>query len=234
MRALKTNKQQISIPSISNISIFRIPHYCSIGSLESVSFAHSSKIIPNMHFNRIFAIAAAVAAPASALATLYENLGSSSRIVPGKFIVKLKDTVSESTANEVESLMDDVDYVYKVDSFKAFAGSLNDDALESVRAHPGVCPTRVMISSILSRTLNDADSPAKVDYIERNVIVPAASYVTQHEAPWGLGRISHKGPENFTDGTTYVYDDSAGEGVCVYVLDSGIRVDHEVSALFPL
>ncbi|KAL1876949.1 hypothetical protein Daus18300_002556 [Diaporthe australafricana] len=32
---------------------------------------------------------------------------------------------------------------------------------------------------------------------------------------------------SFTDNTTYVYDDSAGEGVCVYVIDSGIRLDHE-------
>lgn len=78
--------------------------------------------------------------------------------------------------------------------------------------------------------MNNFDTKLKVDYVQRDAFLPASSYVTQHGAPWGLGRISHKGHGNFTDNTTYVYEDSAGEGVCAYVLDSGIRVDHEVSA----
>lgn len=77
--------------------------------------------------------------------------------------------------------------------------------------------------------MNGADTKLKVEYVERDAFLPACSYVSQHGAPWGLGRISHKGHGNFTDNTTYVYEDSAGEGVCAYVLDSGIRVDHEVS-----
>lgn len=77
--------------------------------------------------------------------------------------------------------------------------------------------------------MNDVDTTVKVDYVQRDAFIPASSYVSQHGAPWGLGRISHKGRGNFTDNTTYVYEDSAGEGVCAYVLDTGIRVDHEVS-----
>lgn len=82
--------------------------------------------------------------------------------------------------------------------------------------------------------MNDADTTSQVDYVERDAFLLASSYVSQHGAPWGLGRISHKGHGNFTDNTTYVYEDSAGEGVCVYVLDSGIRLDHEVSVCCPL
>lgn len=88
---------------------------------------------------RILALAAAIASSAVALAPLHENLGSSARIVPGKFIVKMKDTASQVSANEVESLMDSVDYVYNVTSFKAFTGTLNDAALGSLQEHPGVC-----------------------------------------------------------------------------------------------
>ncbi|KAK2607579.1 hypothetical protein N8I77_006242 [Diaporthe amygdali] len=156
-----------------------------------------------MHFNKNLALATAFAVPSSALATLYEDHHTSDAVVQGKFIVKMKDAMSTVAANEVENLMDTIDYVYNVGSFKGFAGSLDNAALAAVQAHPSV------------------------DYIEREVAVRASSYVTQHGAPWGLGRVSHKGPETFTDGTTYVYDDSAGEGVCAYVIDSGIRVDHE-------
>ncbi|KAK0385996.1 hypothetical protein NLU13_5833 [Sarocladium strictum] len=41
-------------------------------------------------------------------------------------------------------------------------------------------------------------------------------------APWGLARISSSSP----GGTTYTYDESAGEGTCAYVVDTGIDVDH--------
>lgn len=52
---------------------------------------------------------------------------------------------------------------------------------------------------------------------------------TQKNAPWGLARISKKLPGK--DHTTYTYDESAGEGTCTYVLDTGIEVDHPVSTL---
>lgn len=181
-----------------------------------------------MHFNRFLALAAAVAAPGTALAPLHQIRDPSTTLIPGKFIVKLKNDISTDTASEVESLMDEVDYFYNVTSFKGLAGKLDDAALESVRAHPGVS-SLIRFASVLSWGMNDSDTTAKVDYVERDVLIPACNYVSQHEAPWGLGRISHKGPRSFTDNTTYVYEASAGEGVCAYVLDSGIRVDHEVS-----
>lgn len=93
-----------------------------------------------MYFNRLLALAAAIAAPTTAFATLYESLVSSARFVPGKFIVKLKDDASQAAANEVQNLMDDIDYVYDVVPFKGFAGRLNNNALESLQAHPSVCP----------------------------------------------------------------------------------------------
>lgn len=50
----------------------------------------------------------------------------------------------------------------------------------------------------------------------------AFDLVYQTPAPWGLSRISSKLPGN----NTYVFDDSAGQGVCAYVIDTGIFVDH--------
>lgn len=46
--------------------------------------------------------------------------------------------------------------------------------------------------------------------------------VTQQHAPWGLGRISHRARNS----PEYYYSDTAGQGVRVYVLDTGIRTSH--------
>lgn len=104
-----------------------------------------------MYSIRILALAAAIAASAMALAPLHEHLGSSAGFIPGKFIVKMKGTVNESTANEIKSLMDDVDHVYNVTSFKGFAGRLSHAALGSVQAHPGVSQFWMPFASLSSQ-----------------------------------------------------------------------------------
>lgn len=47
--------------------------------------------------------------------------------------------------------------------------------------------------------------------------------VTQNNAEWGLGRISHRQSPS----SQYVYDDSAGRGTYAYVVDSGININHQ-------
>lgn len=69
---------------------------------------------------------------------------------------------------------------------------------------------------------------SQVEYIESDTITYASEYTHQYDAPWGLGRISHR--ENGSN--SYVYDKSAGRGVCVYVIDTGIYVDHNVRSSF--
>jgi subtilisin family serine protease len=49
-----------------------------------------------------------------------------------------------------------------------------------------------------------------------------ASLSTQYSAPWGLSRLSSHKPGN----TEFTYDDSAGEGTCVYIIDTGIDANH--------
>ncbi|TIA95975.1 hypothetical protein E3P96_03721 [Wallemia ichthyophaga] len=55
----------------------------------------------------------------------------------------------------------------------------------------------------------DADSPA-----------------TQKGAPWGLARISHHNPLSLSTFNKYVYDPHGGEGVNVYIVDTGINTAH--------
>jgi subtilisin family serine protease len=77
-------------------------------------------------------------------------------------------------------------------------------------------------------------NPLQVEYVEQDAIVQAnlgefdhlekKAYVTQSSSTWGLSRISH---QNRQSGSySYTYDDSAGAGTCVYVVDTGIATTH--------
>ncbi|KAF9448260.1 hypothetical protein P691DRAFT_775538 [Macrolepiota fuliginosa MF-IS2] len=67
----------------------------------------------------------------------------------------------------------------------------------------------------------------EVAYIEKDQIVRTMDHETQRSAPWGLARISHRPKLTFTTFTKYEYDNLGGEGVDVYVIDTGINVDHD-------
>jgi subtilisin family serine protease len=49
------------------------------------------------------------------------------------------------------------------------------------------------------------------------------SILAQPNAPWGLARLSSRTPSS---AATYFYDSAAGEGVTVYVVDTGINIHH--------
>jgi cerevisin len=48
----------------------------------------------------------------------------------------------------------------------------------------------------------------------------------EKNAPWGLARISHRDSLNFGDFNKYLYAADGGEGVDVYVIDTGTYIDH--------
>jgi cerevisin len=48
----------------------------------------------------------------------------------------------------------------------------------------------------------------------------------EKNAPWGLARISHRDSLSFGDFNKYLYAADAGEGVDVYVIDTGTYTDH--------
>ncbi|KAF5711074.1 cuticle-degrading protease [Fusarium mundagurra] len=115
-----------------------------------------------------------------------------------KYIVFMKtDAVSEAVASTVAKISSKADYTYS-NLFNGFSASLTKSKLKDL--------------------LNDRN----IDVIEKVSTMHGAS--TQKNAPWGLARISNKLPGK--DDTTYTYDESAGEGTCTYVIDTGIEVDH--------
>lgn len=49
---------------------------------------------------------------------------------------------------------------------------------------------------------------------------------TEKNAPWGLARISHRDALSFGTFNKYLYTHDGGEGVDVYIIDTGTNVDH--------
>jgi len=66
----------------------------------------------------------------------------------------------------------------------------------------------------------------EVAYVERDQIVRTQDVETQRTAPWGLARVSHRQKLSFGTFNKYLYDTDGGEGVDVYVIDTGINLDH--------
>ncbi|KAI1281430.1 subtilisin-like protease PR1K [Xylaria sp. FL0933] len=118
-------------------------------------------------------------------------------IIEGKYIVKMKSSSTVETLEAHKNLVSSkVDYTYNSHKFAGFAVSMTPEEVEALQNMPDV------------------------EYIEHDAIVRASA--TQTNADWGLARLSNTSP----DSSTYTYDDSAGEGVCAYVVDTGIDVDH--------
>ncbi|KAH9067729.1 subtilisin-like serine protease [Lactarius vividus] len=106
-------------------------------------------------------------------------------------------------AHAEDPLLDDgngVRHVYD-SHIKGYAGQFTDAVLQKIREQP------------------------EVDYVERDQVVRTQD--VQRMAPWGLARISHRPKLTFGTFNKYEFDNHGGEGVNVYVIDTGINIKHE-------
>lgn len=70
--------------------------------------------------------------------------------------------------------------------------------------------------------VQDLYNAEEVAYIEADTKINITGAIAQINATPGLNRLSHSAPNT----ETYIFDDSAGEGITAYVVDTGIRVTH--------
>ncbi|KAG0235025.1 autophagic serine protease Alp2 [Mortierella sp. GBAus27b] len=102
-----------------------------------------------------------------------------------------------------QELTSGVRHVYDMDSLQGLAGRFSPDVLEEIRKNPDV------------------------DYVERDQFVyTTAAIEVQTNAPWGLARISHRDTLNLFNRRRYYHDPTGGEGVTVFVIDTGINIGH--------
>ncbi|KAL6712152.1 hypothetical protein ACN47E_000029 [Coniothyrium glycines] len=119
--------------------------------------------------------------------------------IAGKYIVKLKGDMSIQSTDDIKASVEATpDHEYTMSGFRGWAGSLSAAEVAQLQA------------------LDD------VEWIEEDAVVHTQAVVTQFNATWGLTRISHREK----GASSYLYDSSAGEGTCSYIIDTGIFVDH--------
>ncbi|CDH60383.1 serine protease [Lichtheimia corymbifera JMRC:FSU:9682] len=148
-------------------------------------------------------------------------VSSESESVTDQYIVVLKNHiqpqrvqehtgwVQSMTASRGQSLLESwlhpdsigIRHVYDMPNLKGYAGTFGQDVLEMIRRSEDVA------------------------FVEKNSMVYTSEL--QRNAPWGLARISHRDRLSLSDFNKYSYDaKAAGKDVKVYVIDTGINVDH--------
>lgn len=148
-------------------------------------------------------------------------------VLPGRFIVQLAPGASPESIqahhHQVRHLLrrkrDEtgsdgpagVDRVFSFGDFHSYSADLDDITASELAQLPEVLSIEPDIVVVLEPTTAPELSARR----RRDV-------TTQTAAPWHLGDISHQE----AGATEYVYDDKAGEGTTIYVLDTGIRSSH--------
>jgi cerevisin len=180
----------------------------------------------------------ASSAPTFSTETIHEGVApllssANSVAVPDSYIVVFKKHVTEASASDHHSWVQDIHGASEVQrtelrkrsqfpvtteifeglkhtyniagDFLGYSGHFDDAVIEKVRRHPDV------------------------EYVEKDSVVHTLADEEgelEKNAPWGLARISHRKSLGFGDFNKYLYAADAGEGVDVYVIDTGTSIKH--------
>ncbi|KAK7542715.1 subtilisin-like protease [Phyllosticta citribraziliensis] len=164
------------------------------------------------------AVGTPVATPASTpVVTPLANLSNVSTHQSGgeQYIVLFN--ASHPTTPEIEEVLQrlelnsshsDVHHIYNNSAFRGFSASMKSHCIDAL------------------------NGMVDVSHVERSVSIKSLAVTQRSGAPWGLERISSgstiSGDEKATN-FTYTYEYTAlGSGVDIYVVDTGVNVDHIV------
>jgi cerevisin len=147
------------------------------------------------------------------LTAAFAPIHTASNPIPDNYIVVLKPETSldallahtsliHSTALRVNAALTNtttvgVKRVY-TETLMGYSGHFDEHTLSLIRANP------------------------EVDYVEHDSVVWASEI--QNGAPWGLARISHRERLRLSTFQKYEFDTNGGDGVDVYVIDTGKSV----------
>ncbi|EEP82668.1 predicted protein [Uncinocarpus reesii 1704] len=135
------------------------------------------------------------------------SLGNSEDVIADSYIVVMKDGLSQTAFDthktEVSSISKrkrDATAVLKhsfdFTGFRGYSGTFDEATIREIATNPAV------------------------KYIEHDKVAKAHGLIEQKGAGWNLARISHRQP----GATSYVYDESAGQGISVCLVDTGVNV----------
>ncbi|KAI8842305.1 serine protease [Chytriomyces cf. hyalinus JEL632] len=159
------------------------------------------------------------------------------KAIRGQYIAVLKDTAPLAAAVQVEDALTELmNTKGKVEAF-GFHASLS--SLSSGSSFPRGFILKHLSIAELAR-VREISSIAFIEQdqiVSTSVPVPASKQasgakfmdgeISQDTAPWGLARVSHELKPDFEHGVDdYVYFNNDGLGVDVYVVDTGININH--------
>lgn len=176
----------------------------------------------------LVALVAAVPAPAphaqTASAAALQNLSvpilnpNAKDIIPNKYIVVYNETFADEIvvahqAKWASTLAKrNIGKRSPVDN-RALSPNVNTFSIGTVRA---------MAVEADDQSAVEINSAACVSFIEADAYVRLNALVTQANATTGLARLSSTAP----GATDYVFDDSAGQGITAFIVDTGIMANH--------
>ena len=179
------------------------------------AYDHTSSLMPHIDVNDNNGL----------LAPLYEQ--SASKPISDSYIVILKD--------HVDSMQADQHFQWVRDTL--VKPSLNDDLLQQQQYLEPKIPIGIehTYDSTNGRfrgysgrfsldILENIRRSSDVAYVERDTMVYTSEL--QRDAPWGLARVSHREGLALDTFNKYVYEETGGEGIKVFVIDTGINVGH--------
>ncbi|KAI7865540.1 serine protease 1 [Spinellus fusiger] len=159
----------------------------------------------------VLLVTGAVAFPMSMAPLHASNEGDS---INGAYIVVLKNDLTvkhlEKHGEWLQDLVQTQNYrfdtnnkihhVYETPTVSGYAGHFDEAVLDQIR------------------------QSGDVEYVEKDSVVYTSEL--QRDAPWGLARLSHRETLTLDTRSSYNYHNAAGEGIKVYVIDTGINVEH--------
>lgn len=153
-------------------------------------------------FNFLLAVPAVLALP-----SIERN--DTARAVAGSWVAELEDNANlDAVLSQIQTVAGiEAKETFAIDNFKGFSFDGDDSVLD-------VLSSLDVLKRIEPEFIYETSAPVSE--------LQSRALVTQGGSTWGLARISSR--QRGTSG--YRYDDSAGSGTFVYVLDTGVNSGH--------
>lgn len=202
---------------------------------------------------KIFIVAAFAFVGLSAAKILAPLLSSEdAKVIPNSYIVVLKNNEMGALASHQAWLMEEIKnnkgselvHTYEFDGLKGYSGTFSPELLNKIRESElvdyvemdqevGIVDRSFNLMPQLEQPREERDEFSLFDFLSKfqdffndkfDFQQSDVDSITQKKAPWGLSRVSHR--KNPGKLSKYNYPSSAGEGVDVYVIDTGININH--------
>lgn len=171
-------------------------------------------------------------------------------------VVSSQSTAQMNHANWLQSLLatspnSKLEHSFNLDGLSGYTGYFSADLIDSIRKRDEIDYVEADQIMYAMNNVNFKPKSAKAKNIMKEFLGPVAAkkskkssfavletkstLMTQEDAPWGLKRLSKAAvnPEQSLQSIfafeedSYRYPSSAGKDVDVYIIDTGINVDHE-------